>query len=114
MGYRSEITIGMLKTQYLECSLITLTLPKLLVEHRPEACGEFMYWNIEEIKWYDSYADISECERFFKALDALPYEDKQVFGAIRLGESSDDIEEWGSPHEYDIYVTSQITSPLGH
>ncbi len=115
MGYRSQVTVGMLKTYYVECSLITLTLPKLLIEHKPKTLGEFVYWEIEDIKWYHDYPDVAECMKFFDMLvDDLPYKNEQVFGAIRLGEESNDIEEWGSPHQYDIYVISQLTSPLNY
>ena len=112
MGYISQVIIGIEKTQYVESALITQTLPKLLRDFQPRAWGDVMYWEIPEIKWYDDYPDIAECVKFFEMLDSLPCKNEQPFGAIRIGENNDDTEEWGSPHQFEIYVSRDICYPL--
>jgi len=112
MGYRSQLIIGIEKNQYVECALITQTIPKLLQEYQPRAWGDVMYWAIPDIKWYDDFPDVVECEEFFEMLNDLPYKDEQSFGAIRIGEDDDDTQEWGTPHQFEIYVRRDICCPL--
>ena len=111
MGYGSEIVVGMEKTYYLEYAS---TFPKLLVEYKPETVGECVYWRIPDINWYieNEYPDIQECDSFFNTLAELPYKDKRVFGAVRVGLNFHDTEEWGSPHQYEIFINLGIASPI--
>ena len=80
-------------------------------------------------KWYDSYSEIQEIQAWFDWLedeeenphkpkeyardkDNKPImEDCPAFGGIRIGEDSTDIQEWGYPSDFDLYVSVAIQTP---
>jgi hypothetical protein len=112
MGYVSQVIVGMTKIQYVDSALITRNLPKLLGENKPNACGDDVYWAFNDIKWYDGYPEIDECETYFELLMDSTKENEIVFGALRMGEREDDSQEWGKPWEFDIYLNREIRYPI--
>lgn len=114
MGYRSSVVIAVHKEAYTQSTLLTNDLPALLRETAPTAHKDAMYWRLEDIKWYNDYPQISEVEDYFNTLDDLPMtaDRKAQYGAIRIGEEQDDIEQWGSPYDFDIQVSVAIDCPV--
>ena len=104
MGYRSDITIAL--TQ--EVLLTQLVLPNegytYLIEYTDDKFdkGNYVIYQINSIKWYESYPEIVSIVKF---LDQLNDED---YGFIRLGEENDDIEYKGSPYDFDMYVNKEV------
>ena len=58
------------------------------------------------IKWYEGYHDVDVFNRLMEMLDAQGLED--LYGFIRIGEETDDIEQRGAPYEFDLYVNRSI------
>jgi len=108
MGYRSSVVIGMTKVKYAEIVLFG-KIPEFL-SNTPESTDDAVYWFIDDIKWYPSYEEIIEIENFFRELEDI--EGKPVFGALRIGEDDDDIERWGMPSDFDIYLERSISYPI--
>lgn len=128
MGYRSTAKFAVRKDVYLKCQLLQ-NLPSVLQELEAVPYNDCLYWEIESWKWFSSYPEVAEMESWFEWLedetenpptkierfrdkDNLPvYSEHAAFGAIRLGEDPGDIQEWGSPNDFDLYVASCINSP---
>lgn len=105
MGYRSDLVIGIRKS-VLAQDLINPTIPSIVKELSTASTDEAVYYFIEQWKWYESYPDIREIEAWF---DSMDYED---FGAMRIGEDDNDIQTWGSPYEFEIYLSRTISAPV--
>ena len=75
---------------------------KEVIDAADTKCADFssIHWTF--IKWYDSYPEISE---FMDMLDQLGDEH---YGMIRLGEEYDDVEYYGDPPFFDMYVNRSI------
>ena len=60
----------------------------------------------ESVKWYEGYYDVDMFNRLMEMLDAhgLDY----LYGFIRIGEETDDIEQRGLPYEFDMYINRSI------
>lgn len=115
MGYRSDIVIGVRK-EILAEDLLTGFIPKRLKEEPQIHSGDLVYWKLEGLKWYSSYPEIEAIEDFFKELSGRtqPTVDGKsvpLFGALRIGENDDDIEAWGKPGEFEIWLNRGITFP---
>ena len=117
MGYRSDVVIGIHKT-ILARHLIAPEIPKELFERGYHVHDDVAYFKIEQRKWYPSYPDVAAIEAWFSALvdeqENLPAdaEVSTLFGALRIGESDDDVEKWGDPYEFDIGVNRSIDFPM--
>lgn len=118
MGYRSDVVIA-IHQSIMARALITDELPVFLKSEPSHQYDGATYWKIEGIKWYDSFADIQEMEKYFELLDEEPQvtnkEDPTfyftVFGAIRLGEEYEDIQTWGDPRVYGIDLHQSLECP---
>ena len=132
MGYRSTVIFAVRKDVYLKCQLLQ-NIPKCLQELDDSitltAHDEAMYWEIRDWKWYDSYPDIQEIQAWFDWLEdeiENPHMRKEyfrdkdnkpitgncpAFGGIRIGEDNTDIQEWGYPSDFDLYVSVAIQTP---
>lgn len=106
MGYRSDVVIGITKEKWVEHQL-NPSIPDALLGGdvarviKPNA----VYFVISSWKWYQSYPEVQEIESWF---ETLPMED---FGAMRIGENDDDIETWGQPADFDIWLSRSIDYP---
>ena len=76
--------------------------------------GRDSYWGshrtdrlfFEHVKWYEGYNDVDVFNRLMEMLDAHGLED--LYGLIRIGEETDDIEQRGATYEFDLYVNRSI------
>jgi hypothetical protein len=105
MGYQSDIVIAIRKSIVAE-DLISPCIPAVIKELNSASTDEAVYYFIEGWKWYTSYPEVQEIEAWFESMD---YED---FGAMRIGEDDNDTETWGSPYEFEIYLSRSISAPV--
>lgn len=130
MGYRSDIVIAVRKDIYLKAQLLQ-NIPKSLSEAAVIAHphGSALYWEIHGWKWYEGYPEVQEIidwmawladeeENPFERVEIYRDKDNKpifselgAFGAIRVGEDATDIEEWGYPTEFDLYISTAISKP---
>jgi hypothetical protein len=106
MGYRSTVIIAIDKKVFTSAVLIEDTLPQVLKEEPYESNEKGMYWQLESVKWYDSYEDVAEVIRFLDALETEEY------AFVRIGENTDDIVLEGSPYEFDINCYTRVETPF--
>lgn len=120
MGYRSTVKFAIRKDVYLKCQLLQ-NLPSPLTELEAVPLKEAIYWSIEGWKWYQNYPEIQAMEEWFNWLadeDENPPQkvphgyDQAAFGGIRIGEDYNDVEIWGNPADFDIYVNTVIETPV--
>ena len=116
MGYRPDVVIA-LHIEIIAEDLIKPIIPKALKKLGYTLYGNAAYYFIDSWKWYSDFPDIAEIEAFFRILDErmptlVGKETLPWFGALRMGENDDDIETWGSPHDFDIYINRSITCPV--
>lgn len=105
MGYRSDLIIAVSNEIILE-DMVANTIPKIVKRLDFKLRGMGTYYRIEGWKWYDEDQNVAALLEWFGSMD----EDK--FGVVRVGEDADDIEEWGTPYLFDIYVQTTIDSPF--
>lgn len=132
MGYTSTVKFAIRKDVYLKCLLLQ-NIPQCLQETDNSititAHGEAMYWEIHGWKWYNRFPEIQEIHAWFdwlKDSEENPHKpvergrDKDnkpimgnfpAFGGIRIGEDNTDIQEWGYPSDFDLYVSVAIQTP---
>ena len=109
MGYRSDVGFActpMVKQIIEQVCEWDLDLKELFQCAEERSSSEDGRWFWEYAKWYDSYPDIQIMENLMAILDRSQLYDE--YGMIRIGESDDDIETKGSPHEFDMYVNRSI------
>ena len=105
MGYRSDLIIAVSNEIILE-DMVANTIPKIIKQLDFKLRNIGTYYRIEGWKWYDDDRDVSAILEWFSSME------ETQFGAVRVGEDSDDIEEWGTPYIFDIYVQTTIDSPF--
>jgi len=109
MGYRSDVVIALSNEVYLD-SVLKKNLPRLLQDSHTEiikskAVSAYIFV-MESLKWYESYPDVDGVENYLLELDEADY------GLTRVGENDSDIENKGTPWDYDIWVSREIAYPL--
>jgi hypothetical protein len=107
MGYRSDLVIAVRK-EIIAADLINPTIPAVVKELSWSSTDAARYYFIEGWKWYDSYPEVRDIEAWF---DAMALED---FGAMRIGEDDNDTETWGSPYDFEIYLSRSIAAPVSN
>ena len=106
MGYRSDVVLKLDTPAYSALEAVAKVsdeVKSLLSDADTAHIVDDVYtyfWS--SIKWYDMYKEIGHLDLL---LSSLPPES---YGFIRLGEESTDVEERGSPHDFDIHVTRRI------
>jgi len=105
MGYRSDVVIAIRK-ELLAQDLINPNIPAVIKTLSNASTEHAIYYFIKGWKWYESYPEIQEIEAWFESMN---FED---FGAMRIGENDDDTETWGSPYDFEIYLSRQIAAPV--
>lgn len=114
MGYRSDVRFAMRKEQYLNCQLLN-NIPSAIKKLTPIICGDALYWEINDWKWYDSYPEVWEINQWFQWLEEendLRGKGKLgIFGGMRIGEDDGDVQYWGYPGDFDIYLSRAISVP---
>jgi hypothetical protein len=106
VGYRSNVVIALTKEAYLDAALINSKLPQILKEEQYEINELGMYWLFRQNKWYESYPEVAEVMNFLETLDM------DAYAFLRVGETSGDIEEQGSPIDFDISYFTVIETPF--
>ena len=107
MGYRSEVVLKLNKPASSALNAfasmsedIKTLLSDADTATKDDENGHAYFWSW--IKWYDSYKEVELIEEF---LNVLPYDS---FGFIRLGDETDDIEQRGSPPDFNMHVNRSI------
>ncbi len=99
MGYYSEVVLAMHQ------DLVTQELLDVLNKVPPDIMRErdnAILFRWEMVKWYSlTDPDVKAIEDYIRALD----EEKLCF--IRLGESVEDVEEFGYPEDFGLEVYSE-------
>jgi len=119
MGYRSDIAIAVHKNIF-SLDLIHACIPEILKKEPHTQVGDAFYWFLSGWKWYEGYAEIQAIESFFNYMDAQVDPIKinngdftySPYGALRIGADDDDVQSWGDPNEYQIYLQRSIDSPF--
>ena len=96
MGYRSDVAIALPKE-------IFALSPDYIKEDEDADIvdrGEHVVILYNDVKWYDDYAEVSQIMGYLRSLP----DDK--YGFIRVGEEPGDIEEEGSPDEFNMHTTT--------
>jgi hypothetical protein len=110
MGYYSSVAIALTKEQYLEDQLLKNKLPTLLKKEPDLVKDDAVYWFLPYTKWYDDFPEVCEVTDYLNKLYEQ-YPDPP-FGFIRVGEEQGDIEELGSPGDFDMHTSTEIILPL--
>lgn len=121
-GCFCSIGIAIHKDAYTK-HLLTNEIPSLIKHLQGRPREDALYWRFDDLEW--STARI-ELEAFFNLLATespvdmyvlqpgqvhVPLYSKACFGAIRIGESETDYEEWGSPKDYGLSYERSIEVP---
>ena len=108
MGYRSDLVFGVSKHLITE-SLVTGKWPKLLQPEPEKTSLTHLFYEITGYKWYDGYTEVDEMNAFIAEHSDKEFDDLPAVAGIRIGEETDDIEEFGSPWLLGIWVNRTIT-----
>jgi hypothetical protein len=114
MGYRSDVVIAITKETSLkyEVLLSKFNWVNEVAEGREVMSNGNIYWYINSIKWYDSFEPIQQLIDTFDLIEED--EDPNILHAfMRTGEDTTDQEYSGYPHEFEMYFTHSIETPLG-
>lgn len=99
MGYRSDVVIAVANKAM--SSDLKEALIEVFVEQKRES--SYTVYRAEWIKWYAGlYSEVDKIENLLSALDDEDY------GFIRVGEDYTDIDLFGHPFEYGLYVNVNI------
>ena len=107
MGYRSDVVIAIDKQAYDQEMLLGVGRDDYFHD-AAHLIGNVYFWVFEGTKWSPIYPEVAYIESLLDALDDLG---EPMYGFVRVGEDSADIEEKGAPYEYDIYPTVSIDYP---
>lgn len=102
IGYRSSGAIALHSEVVERAQILGINLPKLMTEYmETRPVGDYVLYQFEELKMYDSFPDVREFESFMDDLDT-PREDdwfygiaEELFDYIRIGEDHNDVEQRG-------------------
>lgn len=120
MGYRSDVKIVVMassKEAMDDLLAVYAMLPEVQKAGGFEELGWERYelgegrvltYEADDVKWYDSYDDVTAIMRLLEDVNIFNQErSEDVYAArfVRIGEAYNDIEEenYGDYHEYEIY-----------
>lgn len=115
MGYRSDVVFALSKKAFFKYGLLLKKLSFIEDNHADRIVlnnGD-VYFKINNIKWYDSDPYIKNFDALLAEIDS-DTDSEVLYGFMRLGEESGDVEEKGYCHEFDIYYSQSIESPLNN
>ena len=119
MGYRSDVVFALSKKAFFKYGLLLKKLSFIEDNHDARLVSDNgdVYFRINDIKWYDSDPDIANFDALLAEIDS-DTDSEVLYGFMRLGEESGDVEEKGYCHEFDIYYSQSysqsIESPLNN
>ena len=99
MGYRSDV-YAKIKIEHLFELKETLKQADLTDYAKTTVDDQFVYVEINEIKWYDSYTDVQIFNKFINSLN-------EDAGMIAIGEDGA-TEAYGYPHEVELWTKTYI------
>ena len=111
MGYRSQVTLAIKKDFYDDLIVLNHKLPDLIIGSTIINKPDVVIFNWDDIKWYESYPEISEVINFMEFMDNhselnnIP----PLYGFMRMGEEYADFDSLGEPYEYGLDYTREIT-----
>lgn len=108
MGYRSDLVFGVSKRLKAEC-LLTGKWPELLDSEPDSTSDTHFYYEVNSYKWYDAYPEVIEMTKFLSEYEDSIHDELPDIAGIRIGEETDDIEEFGMPWELGICIERTIT-----
>jgi len=108
MGYRSQVAIAFKKEIYHQYEN---TLKKHIkdcdqISQTEGATAYIFTW--DDVKWYPSYEDVRTI------MNVLAECEEEDYGFVRVGEEAGDVEELGSPAEYEIEIHTHCSVNLGY
>ena len=105
MGYRSDVclrvephVVEVIDAAKMMCDDLRAAFANAVINGNSN-CTDFRW---DSVKWYDGYKDV---DAVMSLLHSLPDED---YGMIRIGEEVGDVEYYGEPSEFDMYVNQCI------
>ena len=107
MGYRSEVCLAVDKAANSVLEAIdNITNYALLGDAEERVVCKYdgtvkYYWSC--VKWYEGYPAV---DMIMNTIHKLP---EESYGFIRIGEDTEDLEERGSPYEFDMFITRSIS-----
>ena len=104
MGYRSQVAVKF-TPEAIKVVKIFAQLDnsiRELIEDACIACYDSCSFRWDHIKWYEDHPDI------IAFMDLLYQLNDEDYGMIRLGDEDGDIERYGSPCDFDMWVTRSI------
>ena len=107
MGFRSKVILAVTKEVHMRDNIIGQKYPSLMKEKDPiqDEDSGFFYWYFEDYKWYPSYPEIIEITEYLVKLNDEEY-------GMQILHEDNTSEMFGSPWDFDIYIDSQIYSPV--
>ena len=99
MGYRSNV-YAKIKIEHLFELKETLKQADLTDYAKTTADDQFVYVEINEVKWYDSYTDVQIFNNFINSLD-------EDAGMITIGEDGA-TETYGYPYDVKLWTETYI------
>ena len=120
MGYRSDVRALVYAKnrndadQYMQLKLLVSTTFKDVFEEwssyfRWVDDGRVLDFQADEVKWYESYEDVQNIERFLREVEELEY----VVEFIRVGEEDGDVEtRYSDGSEYLLGTSTSISCYL--
>lgn len=120
MGYHSKVVIAVHKRVLAESLITGLGIPEGLEQADSIVETDIAkYWHFYDCKWYSTNPYVAEIEGWLMELGEMDTIElpggffSAPYGALRLGEDSSDVEEWGSPYSYGIeFVRNIAVNPL--
>lgn len=117
-----EIGLAIHKEAYTKY-MLTGDIPAL-IKHLPgKPYEDALYWHFKDIEWSSAQKDL---EDFFNRLNQesevsiyvnqpgqvkVPLYSKGCFGALRMGDESEDFQSWGCPEDYGLKFIREIVLP---
>tara|TARA_Y100000310_G_scaffold41755_2_gene39055 strand:+ start:5753 stop:6073 length:321 start_codon:yes stop_codon:yes gene_type:complete len=105
MGYRSNVVLALCDEadELLQANIKMIPeLKELIDDVDSEADGRY-HWDY--IRWCKSCKQIQAMDRFMGFLDCHDW----VYGFVRIGEETDDMETRGYPSDFDVYIERTIS-----
>ena len=102
MGYRSDVAIFLTNACYVRHKVLENLFPELIKEFDKSMHKNGVLYEMNGVKWYDSYQDVQQVYEWLEQLD------DEEYGFIRIGEETEDIEYRGSPGEFGLYINRDI------
>jgi hypothetical protein len=109
MGYRSQVYLGVndtaMKSLLDMCALQSEAFDLLFGRHQPEKTKHGVFWELDYLKWYDSFPCVAAIEGWMSDMDE---ERENEYGFYRMGEEFGDTEEQGASEHFYFYPTAHV------